>query len=152
MPNEDRVYTWRHLMRGVLFENYLAKKYTSVKRFGLEGCESFIPATLQCIDTCVEHGITKYFFTLYKIRKSNDNVRWLMTGTESVMIGMAHRGRLCTLVNVCAKPMSQLLTQFNPALQGFGSGDVKYHLGTLSEKLLEKYKMMKLTIEFYQRH
>lgn len=61
------------------------------------------------------------------------------SGVETVAIGMAHRGRLNTLANVCLKPMSQLFTQFNPiALEGFGSGDVKYHLGTYSEKLLNR--------------
>lgn len=37
--------------------------------------------------------------------------------------------------------MAQLFTQFNPiTLEGLGSGDVKYHLGTHSEKLLERWK------------
>ncbi|KAL6428974.1 hypothetical protein ACFW04_008058 [Cataglyphis niger] len=68
------------------------------------------------------------------------NVIYLL-GVETVVIGMAHRGRLNTLANICLKPMSQLFTQFNPiALEGFGSGDVKYHLGTHSEKLLERTK------------
>lgn len=63
-----------------------------------------------------------------------------LRGVESIVIGMAHRGRLNTLANICSKPMSQLFTQFNPiALEGFGSGDVKYHLGTHSEKLLERW-------------
>lgn len=58
---------------------------------------------------------------------------------ETVVIGMAHRGRLNTLANVCSKPMHQLFIQFNPiALEGFGSGDVKYHLGTYLERLLER--------------
>lgn len=62
-----------------------------------------------------------------------------LLGVQTVVIGMAHRGRLNTLANICLKPMSQLFTQFNPiALEGFGSGDVKYHLGTHSEKLLER--------------
>lgn len=56
---------------------------------------------------------------------------------------MAHRGRLNTLVNICSKPMAQLFTQFHPiALEGFGSGDVKYHLGTHSEKLLERWRVL----------
>lgn len=60
-------------------------------------------------------------------------------GVETVVIGMAHRGRLNTLVNICSKPLSQLLVQFNPIpLEGFGSGDVKYHLGTFVQKLLER--------------
>lgn len=62
-----------------------------------------------------------------------------LLGVKTVVIGMAHRGRLNTLANICSKPMSQLFTQFNPiAMEGFGSGDVKYHLGTHSEKLLER--------------
>lgn len=44
-----------------------------------------------------------------------------------------------TIINVCSKPLHQLLTQFNPiSLEGFGSGDVKYHLGMHAEKLLER--------------
>ncbi|KMQ94199.1 2-oxoglutarate dehydrogenase e1 mitochondrial [Lasius niger] len=117
LPAEHRKWIWMNIMRAVSFENFLARKYGTEKRFGLEGCESFIPAMAECIETSALHGV------------------------ETVVIGMAHRGRLNTLGNVCMKPMSQLFTQFNPiALEGFGSGDVKYHLGTYSEKLLERTK------------
>lgn len=102
-------------MKAVMFENFLAKKFGSEKRFGLEGCESFVPAVVQTFETSAELGL------------------------EAVVIGMAHRGRLNTLVNICAKPMHQLFVQFNPIpLEGFGSGDVKYHLGMHSEKILER--------------
>ena len=64
-----------------------------------------------------------------------------------MVIGMAHRGRLNTLVNICEKPMNQLFTQFNPvSLEGHGSGDVKYHLGTHSQRILERLK--KILIPF----
>ncbi|XP_067217401.1 2-oxoglutarate dehydrogenase complex component E1-like isoform X2 [Linepithema humile] len=117
LPTEHRKWIWMNIMRAVTFENFLAKKYGTEKRFGLEGCESFIPAMAECIETAAENGV------------------------ETVVIGMAHRGRLNTLVNICSKPMSQLFTQFNPiALEGFGSGDVKYHLGTHSEILLDRSK------------
>ncbi|RLU22182.1 hypothetical protein DMN91_006563 [Ooceraea biroi] len=117
LPAEHRKWIWMNIMRAVTFESFLAKKYGTEKRFGLEGCESFIPCMAECIETSAIHGV------------------------ETVVIGMAHRGRLNTLVNVCSKPLNQLLTQFNPfALEGFGSGDVKYHLGTHSEKLLERTK------------
>ncbi|KAL6255348.1 hypothetical protein P5V15_013686 [Pogonomyrmex californicus] len=117
LPVEHRKWIWMNIMRAVNFENFLAKKYGTEKRFGLEGCESFIPAMAECMETSALNGV------------------------ETVVIGMAHRGRLNTLVNICLKPMSQVLTQFNPiALEGFGSGDVKYHLGTHSEKLLERTK------------
>ena len=60
-------------------------------------------------------------------------------GMESVVFGMAHRGRLNTLANICSKPMHQIFTQFNPiSLEGLGSGDVKYHLGTHAQRLFER--------------
>lgn len=88
------------------FEDFLAKKWPSEKRFGLEGCEVLIPAIKQCID------------------------RASSLGTETFCIGMPHRGRLNILANVCRQPLESIFTQFNtlePADEG--SGDVKYHLG-----------------------
>lgn len=55
-----------------------------------------------------------------------------LEGVDSFVIGMPHRGRLNVLANVCRKPLDDVFTQFNSALQreDEGSGDVKYHLGT----------------------
>ncbi|XP_031785214.2 2-oxoglutarate dehydrogenase, mitochondrial-like [Nasonia vitripennis] len=112
---DHRKWIWVNIMKAVTFENFLAKKYGTEKRFGLEGCESFIASMAQCLETSSEQGV------------------------ETVAIGMAHRGRLNTLVNVCSKPLHQLLTQFKPiSLEGLGSGDVKYHLGTCAERVLER--------------
>lgn len=33
-------------------------------------------------------------------------------GTESIIMGMPHRGRLNVLANVCRKPLHQIFTQF----------------------------------------
>ncbi|CAH1183427.1 unnamed protein product [Phaedon cochleariae] len=100
------------LTRASGFESFLAKKYSSEKRFGLEGCEIMIPAMKTVIDKSTELGV------------------------ESVVIGMSHRGKLNVLANVCRKPLYQLFTQF-AGLQAAdeGSGDVKYHLGTYIERL-----------------
>ncbi|XP_034184565.1 2-oxoglutarate dehydrogenase, mitochondrial isoform X3 [Osmia lignaria lignaria] len=117
MPVEQRKGVWMNIMRAVTFESFLAKKYPTEKRFGLEGCEAFISSMIECLETSAEHGV------------------------ETAVIGMAHRGRLNTLINVCHKPLHQLVTQFNPvSLEGFGSGDVKYHLGTHSERVLDRTK------------
>lgn len=70
------------------FEAFLARKWSSEKRFGLEGCEILIPAMKQIID------------------KSTD------LGVESIIMGMPHRGRLNVLANVCRKPLEQIFTQF----------------------------------------
>ncbi|XP_063914739.1 2-oxoglutarate dehydrogenase complex component E1-like isoform X6 [Zophobas morio] len=100
------------LTRATGFESFLARKWSSEKRFGLEGCEILIPAMKQVIDKSTELGV------------------------ESIVMGMPHRGRLNVLANVCRKPLHQLFTQF-AGLEAAddGSGDVKYHLGTYIERL-----------------
>ncbi|XP_041447635.1 2-oxoglutarate dehydrogenase, mitochondrial isoform X5 [Drosophila obscura] len=110
-PEEKRLILAR-LTRATGFEAFLAKKYSSEKRFGLEGCEIMIPALKEIIDVSTELGV------------------------ESVIMGMPHRGRLNTLANVCRKPLNQIFTQF-AGLEAAddGSGDVKYHLGTYIERL-----------------
>jgi 2-oxoglutarate dehydrogenase E1 component len=96
------------------FERFLDKKYTGTKRFGIEGGESTIPA-------------------LEQILKRGSQI-----GLNEVVLGMAHRGRLNMLANVMGKPFAAIFSEFqgNPAnpedVQG--SADVKYHLGTSSDR------------------
>jgi 2-oxoglutarate dehydrogenase E1 component len=96
------------------FELFLDKKYIGTKRFGLEGGEAMIPALEQIIKRGGQLGI------------------------EEIVLGMPHRGRLNTLANVMSKPLRAIFSEFegNPAhpedVQG--SGDVKYHLGTSSDR------------------
>ncbi len=67
----------------------MARKWTSEKRFGLEGTEILIPAMKAIIDKSSELGV------------------------ESIIMGMPHRGRLNVLANVCRKPLEQIFSQFN---------------------------------------
>jgi len=41
----------------IRFEDYLKKKWSSEKRFGLEGCEVLIPAMKMVIDTAAGKGV-----------------------------------------------------------------------------------------------
>jgi 2-oxoglutarate dehydrogenase E1 component len=112
------------LTRSTKFEEFLAKKWVSEKRFGLEGCEVLIPAMKTIIDRSSELGV------------------------ESFVMGMPHRGRLNVLANVCRKPLEQIFGQFS-ALEPSdeGSGDVKYHLGMSHERLNRMTnKMIKLAL------
>ncbi|XP_017784417.1 PREDICTED: 2-oxoglutarate dehydrogenase, mitochondrial isoform X2 [Nicrophorus vespilloides] len=110
-PEQKRLILAR-LTRATGFEAFLAKKWSSEKRFGLEGCEILIPAMKQVIDRSTDLGV------------------------ESIVMGMPHRGRLNVLANVCRKPLSQIFTQFaGLEAEDDGSGDVKYHLGTYIERL-----------------
>lgn len=112
MTHDQKKLLLARLTRSTKFEEFLAKKWVSEKRFGLEGCEVMIPAMKAVIDQSSSLGV------------------------ESFVIGMPHRGRLNVLANVCRKPLEQIFAQFNslePAEEG--SGDVKYHLGMCHERI-----------------
>ena len=97
-----------------MLERFLDKRYTGTKRFGLEGGESLIPALEQVIK------------------------RGGQLGMKELVLGMPHRGRLNVLTNVMGKPFAALFSEFqgNPANPADvqGSGDVKYHLGTSTDR------------------
>ena len=95
------------------FEAFCQRRYVTTKRFGLEGGEVTIPAMHALIETVAQGGVSE------------------------VAIGMPHRGRLNTLVNIVKKPPTALFSEFGgesfkpDSVQG--SGDVKYHLGTSTD-------------------
>lgn len=103
------------------WEKFLAKKYVGTKRFGLDGGEGAVPA----LEAVIKYGG--------------------LAGVEEIDIGMAHRGRLNVLTNVMGKPYRAIFHEFaggatNPADVG-GSGDVKYHLGTSSDREFDGVKV-----------
>src|SRR2546430_16940694 len=66
-------------------------------------------------------------------------------GVEEIDVGMSHRGRLNILSNVMGKSAEAIFHEFaggatNPADVG-GSGDVKYHLGTSSDREFDGRKV-----------
>ncbi|WP_034161545.1 2-oxoglutarate dehydrogenase E1 component [Sphingomonas sp. ERG5] len=96
------------------WEKFLGRKYVGTKRFGLDGGESMIPAL---------ESIIKYGGQL---------------GVREIVYGMAHRGRLNVLSNVMAKPFRVIFHEFGGGSDNpddvAGSGDVKYHLGTSTDR------------------
>ena len=103
------------------FEKFCDLKFTGTKRFGLDGGKSLIPALEQII-------------------KRGGNL-----GVKEIVVGMPHRGRLNVLTQVMGKPHRALFHEFkggsaNPdAVEG--SGDVKYHLGTSSDREFDNNKI-----------
>ncbi len=99
------------------FEQFLNVKYTGTKRFGLDGSEGMIPALEQIIK------------------------RGGQLGLKEIVLGMAHRGRLNVLANVMAKPFSAIFHEFQGGSstpdEVEGSGDVKYHLGSSSDRVFD---------------
>jgi len=109
------------VIHGEQWEKFLARKYVGTKRFGLDGGESAVPAL---------ESIIKYGGAL---------------GVTEISVGMSHRGRLNVLANVMGKPYRAIFHEFaggatNPAEVG-GSGDVKYHLGTSSDRIFDGNKV-----------
>ena len=112
------------LIEAVSFENFLHTKYVGQKRFSLEGGESLIPA----LDILIEEAARK--------------------GVEEFVMGMAHRGRLSTLVNIFGKSAKSVFSEFEGKdyEEQIFDGDVKYHLGWTSERITENNKKINLNI------
>ena len=103
------------------YEKFLGRKYVGTKRFGLDGGEAMIPA----LESFIKQGGA--------------------LGVREIVIGMPHRGRLNVLANVMAKPYRVIFHEFaggsaNPDDIG-GSGDVKYHLGTSTDREFDGIKV-----------
>lgn len=101
-----------------------------MKRFGLEGCEAFIPGMKVAMDVFSQNR------------------------GEKVIIGMPHRGRLNMLVNVVRKPLEIVFAEFQGVMPQAdkgknwqdNSGDVKYHLGTSYTRTYPNGKEMTVEI------
>src|SRR3954470_21960714 len=109
------------VIQGEQWEKFLARKYVGTKRFGLDGGEGALPA----LEAVIKYGG--------------------QMGVEEIDVGMAHRGRLNILSNVMGKSAEAIFHEFaggatNPADVG-GSGDVKYHLGTSSDRVFDGIKV-----------
>jgi 2-oxoglutarate dehydrogenase E1 component len=108
------------------FEQFLQKKYVGQKRFSLEGGEALIPG----LDKLVQKGAE--------------------LGVEEVVVGMAHRGRLSTLVNVFGKNVKSIFGEFDgkefDGKDDEFDGDVKYHLGYSTDIIAENGKKINLVL------
>ena len=117
------------------FERFLANKFNTAKRFGLEGAEALVPGLKTLIDTSTSLDV------------------------NSIVFGMPHRGRLSVLVNVIRKPMETLLKEFagtHEDLKAYldklasgdwsSSGDVKYHLGTSFDRVYPNGRKVHLSL------
>ena len=106
---EEKKEIFRKLSEATLFEQFLNRKYVGQKRFSVEGGESFISG----LDQMIKRGAG--------------------LEVEEFIIGMAHRGRLSTLVNIFNKDLIELFGEFEGKefddVESF-DGDVKYHLGS----------------------
>lgn len=60
LTNQEKRTLMKRLIRSTRFEEFLAKKWSSEKRFGLEGCEVLIPAMKKVIDSSSAVGVDSF--------------------------------------------------------------------------------------------
>ena len=106
---EEKANILKGLVAADGLERYLSAKFPGAKRFGLEGGDAMVPMLKAMIHRAGEQG------------------------AKDCVIGMAHRGRLNTLVNVLGKNPSKLFDEFAGKYEVVGAGDVKYHMGFSSD-------------------
>jgi 2-oxoglutarate decarboxylase len=113
MEPEDQVALLERLISVETLERFLHRAYLGQKRFSIEGLDTLVPMLDVIIGDAAD------------------------TGARTVMIGMAHRGRLNVLAHVVGVSYEAILSEFEagragveaPAAPKGGSDDVKYHLG-----------------------
>ncbi len=132
-PSKDhKMKAFDRLSWAVLFEEFLKNKFTTHKRFGLEGLETTVSGLKCYVDRAVELGL------------------------KDITLGMAHRGRLNVLANVFRKPIRKIFSEFQgkhvESHSGTEeeisrtSGDVKYHLGSHYQRTYPDGKTIHLDI------
>lgn len=105
---EEKLRIFDKLANAEFFENYLHTKFVGHKRFSLEGAESVIVMLDKLFNLSADNKL------------------------DSIVLGMAHRGRLNVLVNNIGKAPEKIFNEFEGDFDPDhyqGSGDVKYHLG-----------------------
>ena len=94
------------------FERFLHRTFPGKTRFSIEGLDMLVPLLDESIGEAAE------------------------AGTQHILIGMAHRGRLNIMAHVLNKPYAQILAEFKDTVSSRAfqedmawTGDVKYHAG-----------------------
>ncbi|WP_215193038.1 2-oxoglutarate dehydrogenase E1 component [Exiguobacterium sp. s95] len=134
LTNDQKKQLFKRLAETELFEKFLHKTYVGQKRFSIEGLDAMVPL----LDTIIGHLIAN--------------------GSETINIGMAHRGRLNVLAHVLGKPYEMIFAEFQhapnhdlvPSEGSIGitygwTGDVKYHLG-LNRKMEQQSTNVRVTL------
>jgi 2-oxoglutarate dehydrogenase E1 component len=103
----DQKRILKRILSAESFERFIHTRYVGTKRFSLEGIAAVVPLLDSIFERAADHGF------------------------ETVLLGMAHRGRLTMLVHVANIPASKIFACFEDVdpRSVLGSGDVKYHKG-----------------------
>jgi 2-oxoglutarate dehydrogenase E1 component len=113
LPAEEKRRLLERLTEVEVFERYLQRAFLGQKQFSIEGLDVMVPILDEAVELAAEDG------------------------AHRVVFGMAHRGRLNTIVHTLGRPYEDVMREFEGERtidavvsdpEG-GTGDVKYHLG-----------------------
>lgn len=130
LPSEQQLHILTWLTQAEQFEKFLHTQFVGQKRFSLEGSESL---------NVILNGIVEEAARL---------------DVSEIVLGMPHRGRLNTLVNVMEQDPQRIFAGFDDSEELntlTGSGDVKYHKGYSSDVTREG-KRVHLSLTFNPSH
>jgi 2-oxoglutarate dehydrogenase E1 component len=121
LTNDEKKKILSQLIEVESFEEFIQLRFQGTKRFSIQGGDAMIPALEAMIENSARLGI------------------------EEINIGMPHRGRMNVITKTMGKPYTELLSIFHGNLDFpewvDSSGDVKYHLGVSSDRLVDGKKM-----------
>ncbi|HYZ15039.1 MAG TPA: multifunctional oxoglutarate decarboxylase/oxoglutarate dehydrogenase thiamine pyrophosphate-binding subunit/dihydrolipoyllysine-residue succinyltransferase subunit, partial [Candidatus Acidoferrum sp.] len=116
LSTQRKAQLLQRLTKVETMERYFRKQFMSQKTFSVEGLDVMIPMLEETISMLAEDG------------------------TKTLVLGMAHRGRLATIAHVVNRPYEELLAEFENAAAreeldeaDDATGDVKYHHGAHGE-------------------
>jgi len=127
---DEQVRLLESLVRVDNVDKFLHTKFIGAKRFSISGAESMIAL----LETLVDEGGEQ--------------------GVSSIIVGMAHRGRLNVMMNVMGQTPAQIFSRFagGDPRENLGRGDVKYHLGCHRRYQTPGGKDMYLALGFNPSH
>ena len=131
LDDDERRSILEKLAATDLFANFLQTKFLGQKRFSLEGGDSLIPLLDHIAESAPSMGI------------------------REIVLGMAHRGRLNVLANILGKSYEAIFSEFedSPDVDApFGSGDVKYHKGFSTDRIVATGERVHLTLTSNPSH
>lgn len=80
LPNQKEILLMKELLKSQVFDQFLATKFSTLKRYGGEGAESMMSVFVQLLEYCERHKIS------------------------DIVLGMPHRGRLNLLTGLLQQP------------------------------------------------
>jgi 2-oxoglutarate dehydrogenase E1 component len=106
-------------------ERFLGRAYQGYKRFSIEGNDALVPMLEAAIEGAAAGG------------------------AHTIVMAMAHRGRINVLTHVIDKPVDAVFEEFEgkyAANTATDTGDVKYHLGAETERELHGGARVRVTL------